>query len=462
MNKLMQSLDTWFKGLTYPQKFTVITIIFVFPVIAFLPLIGNEVSRINRYGTNELFGTLYTRPLWKIAHDLYLHEVLSEKFAEGEVELSAVEALQATIDTDFAELEARQRQEVLSQPYQSEVAGFKERWENIKGLVSNADPAALNAQHESLINDFNDLILRVGESSNLVLDPDLDTYFMKDVVLFDMTKNQALTFEIYQLANGAEVGQPLSAREQEQIAGLLSDIETNMAQIDRKTSGALENNTSGEMGQIITPALDEYRKQMQSFVDFVQNNVISGSVSDSSGMLQAFENIHKANQDFFTAASDALQTGVAARVNSTIFRFYPIALIVLISVAAAFLLGQRMMGSISEPLTQLSNATQQLATSTNRRSGARQLNLISVLSDRACCSDKRRWSVLSGPAHDGLNQRAAHPTEQRHATTCHRRSLGARRSAGLRRTRKGFKSVQQNGGRPRTRQNLAYSTRQRT
>ena len=362
MNKLMQSLDTWFKGLTYPQKFTVITIIFVFPVIAFLPLIGNEVSRINRYGTNELFGTLYTRPLWKITHDLYLHEVLSEKFAEGEVELSAVEALQATIDTDFAELEARQRQEVLSQPYQSEVAGFKERWVNIKGAVLNADSAALNAQHESLINDFNDLILRVGESSNLVLDPDLDTYFMKDVVLFEMTKNQTLTFEIYQLANSAEVGQPLSAREQEQIAGLLSDIETNMAQIDRKTSGALENNTSGEMGQIITPALDEYRKQMQSFVDFVQNNVISGSVSDPSGMLQAFENIHKANQDFFTAASDALQTGVAARVNSTIFRFYPIALIVLISVAAAFLLGQRMMGSISEPLTQLSNATQQLAT----------------------------------------------------------------------------------------------------
>ena len=133
MNKLLQSLDAWFKGLTYPQKFTIITVIFVLPVVAFLPLVGKEVDRINRYGTNELFGTLYTRPLWKIANDLYLHEALSEKFAKGEIEFSEIEALQATIDEDFKQVEARQRQEFLSEPYQSEVAGFKERWMGSRG-----------------------------------------------------------------------------------------------------------------------------------------------------------------------------------------------------------------------------------------------------------------------------------------------------------------------------------------
>lgn len=361
MNKLLQSLDAWFKALTYPQKFTVITVIFVLPIVAFLPLVGNEVDHINRYGTNELFGTLYTRPLWRITNDLYLHEALSEKFAAGEVELSEVEALQATIDKDFEAVEARQRQEFLSEPYQSEVAAFKERWANIKASVSKTDSAELKTQHESLIADFNDLILRVGESSNLVLDPDLDTYYMKDIALFDMTQNQALTAEIYQIANSVEAGQQLSAKEQEQIASLLNDIEANMAELDRKTGVALENNTSGEMGNIITPALDEYRKQMQSFTGFVQNNALNGAASDSGSLLTAFKGINKANQGFYDASSSALQTGVAARVNSSLLQFYPIALVVLISIAAAFLLGQRMMGSISEPLIQLSNASQQLA-----------------------------------------------------------------------------------------------------
>ncbi len=361
MNRLLQTLDTWFKGLTYPRKFTVITAIFVFPIIAFLPLIGNEVDRINRYGTGELFGTLYTRPLWKITHDLYLHQVLSEKFVEGEVEFPEVEALQATIDVDFDELEARQRQEILSEPYQGEVAEFKDRWANIKVSLSNTDSAALKAQHESLINDFNDLILRTGEDSNLVLDPDLDTYYMMDIVLFEMTEIESLTFEIYQLADSVPDGQGLSAREQEQIANLLSNIETNMTQIDRKISVALENNVTGEMEPIILPASEEYRTQMQSFADFVENGVLSGAVPDPTNTLVAFEEIHKANQDFYLAASNTLQTGVSARVNSSILRFYPIALVVLASVAGAFLLGQSIMSSISHPLSQLVDASQQLA-----------------------------------------------------------------------------------------------------
>lgn len=362
MNRIVQSLESWFKGLTYPKKFTVITVIFLLPVIAFLPLIRNEVNRINRYGTEELFGTLYTRPLWKITNDLYLHQVLSTKFVNGETEIAALEALQATIDADFADLEARQRQEILSSPYQSEVAEFKTRWTTIKDSIPTGDAAELETQHQELLNDFKSLIIRIGEDSNLVLDPDLDTYYMMDIVLFEMPENQQWAFEIYQLASKAGANQPLSIGERERLAGLLGNIESNMAQIDRKIGVVLANNINADMEPIISPALEEYKVQMQAFEDFVQGEVLGGSFDGSSEQnLRAFQEIHKANQDFYTAASNTLQTGVSARVNSSILRFYPIALVVLASVAGAFLLGQSIMSSISQPLVQLVEASQQLA-----------------------------------------------------------------------------------------------------
>jgi putative methionine-R-sulfoxide reductase with GAF domain/HAMP domain-containing protein len=341
----------------------VITVIFILPIFAFLPLIGNEVTQINRYGTNELFGTLYTRPLWKVTSDLYLHQVLSQKFAAGEVEFAEVTAVQAIIDFDFKEIEARHQQEILSQPYQDEVAEFQSRWLEIKASVPESDLATLESQHQQLIADFHALITRIGEDSSLILDPDLDTYYMMDIVLFEMPENQAWTYEIYNLADRAQIGSPLSITEQEQVKGLLGNIEANMAQMDRKISVALANNTNGEMEPLILPAMESYRSQMQSLADFIRNDLLGNTITQDlrEQNLLVFKEFHQANQDFYTAASTTLQTGVSARVNSSILRFYPIALVVLASVAAAFLLGQNIMSSISEPLVHLIDASQQLA-----------------------------------------------------------------------------------------------------
>lgn len=362
MNRILQSLDVWFKGLTYPKKFTVITVIFLLPVVAFAPLIGNEVDRINRYGTGELFGTLYTRPLWKIANDLYLHQVLAGKFVNGDIEFAELQALQATIDSDFEELEARQLQEILSSPFQSETAEFKTRWVEIRNSVQSSDAKTLETQHQGLIEDLKNLIIRVGEVSNLVLDPDLDTYYMMDIVLFEMPENQQWTFEVYELSNQASANRSLSGREQEQIEGLLDNIDSNMEQIDRKMNVALSNNLNGDMSPIILPAFDDYKRQVQAFEEYIQNNVLAGAGEGTSAqLLQAYGAVHQANQDFYTAASNSLQTGVSARVNSSILRFYPIVLVVLASIFGAFLLGQSIMSSISQPLIQLIEASQQLA-----------------------------------------------------------------------------------------------------
>src|SRR5262245_42758327 len=104
MNNTINSLSAWFRRLTYQQKFNVISMIFFIPVIAFFPLIGNEVRRIERYGSDELFGTIYIRPLWKIQNDLHLHQLVSEKFFNGDADVVELEEIQEVVDASFNSL----------------------------------------------------------------------------------------------------------------------------------------------------------------------------------------------------------------------------------------------------------------------------------------------------------------------------------------------------------------------
>nr|MDQ3006086.1 GAF domain-containing protein [Chloroflexota bacterium] len=74
-----------------------------------------------------------------------------------------------------------------------------------------------------------------------------------------------------------------------------------------------------------------------------------------------FNEARKANLAFYASASEALENGVAARVNSLTLRLYLIGTVVLLSILAAFAIGQKIMNAISQPLTQLAEATQRLA-----------------------------------------------------------------------------------------------------
>ncbi|MDQ3006868.1 MAG: hypothetical protein M3R47_15990, partial [Chloroflexota bacterium] len=105
MNNIFKFLRERFNRLTFPQKFNVVAVIFIFPLVAFIPLLLDQSTRIDHYGRKELFGTLYLRPLWQLTEDLQTHELLTQKYLDGEVQFSDVQAAQLTIDADFQRLE---------------------------------------------------------------------------------------------------------------------------------------------------------------------------------------------------------------------------------------------------------------------------------------------------------------------------------------------------------------------
>jgi GAF domain-containing protein/HAMP domain-containing protein len=362
MKRLITALAHWFSGLTYPRKFNVIALIFLLPILAFFPLIRNQTDRIDRYGTHELFGTLYLRPLWRLTDTVHQHQLVSLQYLDGEVEFSRVEQAQRLVDAEFDAYEFTQRQEILSEEFRTEEGRLKSLWIALKNSIKNGSREDVLSQHSQLLGELSALVTRVGDFSNLILDPDLDTYYSMDAVLLKLPENQQILFELQGILDTQSDGQPLLTETRLRLLTLSGRLAANNTALNRNLNVAAQNTTTAEI-EILISAFEDYQTEINAVVDGMSVFATDADAPESVivDLKARLETAREANNTFYNSASVGLQTGVSARINALVLQFYVIALVALASVAGAFLLGQSIMASISQPLFQLAETSQKIA-----------------------------------------------------------------------------------------------------
>jgi sigma-B regulation protein RsbU (phosphoserine phosphatase) len=165
----------WFSRLSYPQKFIIISLIFILPLLAFGPLIYQQVVRIDQYGTKEYYGTLYLRPLQQFLVAVQRHEqLIARKWRNVDV-TTELTAAQAEADAALSALEGVDRQYTDAFQSGTQVEDLKTQWRAIKAGAATLNPRQSAQQHEALITSIKVLTTHVGDASFLILDPDLDT-----------------------------------------------------------------------------------------------------------------------------------------------------------------------------------------------------------------------------------------------------------------------------------------------
>src|SRR5258706_8480394 len=209
-----------FSGLKYPTKFTLIALIFTLPLIAFAPLALEQSTRIEQYGRKELYGTLYLRATQKLLADVLAHQFAAKEYFEGEAPLSEVKGIQSQVDADFQALEVVQAAYGNTLQLYTEVDVLKTQWQTLVTNLPSLNEAESNTRHTQLTAATYDLIAKVGDTSSLILDPDLYTYYMMDAVLLKLPENQALRFQTLLIAEQAAHHRTLSPEEKAQMTAL--------------------------------------------------------------------------------------------------------------------------------------------------------------------------------------------------------------------------------------------------
>ncbi|HEX4083966.1 MAG TPA: methyl-accepting chemotaxis protein [Chthoniobacteraceae bacterium] len=229
MTRLLRKLRLW-------QKIVLIIAAFVLPVgvLAFFTFQSFEENV--RIALLEKDGTAFLRPAAELLHAVTEHRVLVQRYEMGEKDLqSEILAAQDQVDHAFAAvdqarqqygaqldytpdgLQAHGRPRAWIEPMRAEWQAIKSQWSQLK-----ADDSL--AQHQQLIDDIQEMISHVGDTSTLSLDPALDSYYLMDVGVFALPPMQERLNGI--VVTGLQILDPHGG-DSAKLAGLIALVHDN-------------------------------------------------------------------------------------------------------------------------------------------------------------------------------------------------------------------------------------------
>lgn len=326
----------WFSRFKIPSKLLIISLSFVLPIAVMLHLIIEGISKDIRFSTLEVYGLEYQRPLAQLLYDIpfHLRFVRLNAIHEGN-QLENMQATQGKIDKAFADLKVVDAKIGVDLQFTDEglakrnrshlrVEVIKKEWENLKRDLSEASLEDLIERHYHLVTDILEMILHNGDTSNLILDPDLDTYYLMDIVLNTIPGNQdriskALNFCVKAFQDGV-----LSIEERDQImiySLLLKDVDLTRMSSSVVTALNEDKNFHGispSLSANILPAFESYQKAMQNFVDIINKDLKMETV-DASLMEEYLILGTTAKSEGFKLwhiAMDELENMLKVRINS--------------------------------------------------------------------------------------------------------------------------------------------------
>lgn len=357
-----RSLMATVRRLAYPQKFALISLLFVLPLATFYPTVESQIIRIIQYGYNELHGTYYLRPLQSLLSQIQAHARAEEALRGGAATQSEVDALAAEIDGHFQALEAVQRQYGAALLVTTQVTALKTAWEELKTNGASLTASQNSDAHNLLSAAVANLIEHVGDTSSLILDPDLDTYYMMDVVLLKLPDNQTKLHQIIGLVRRVILTGQFSANDRTNLINLTGTLRENLDDLDKNLDKSFQNNSSGLFQRQVDEARFAYTNAVRSVLLIIEARLINVSTPrlDLAEFSTTADTALAATTTLYQATSNTLAQGIQSRINNLLRDIlFPVAVAV-VTIGAAFWIGLAMMRSISRPLSALAQAAQSL------------------------------------------------------------------------------------------------------
>jgi len=210
-------------------KLLVFSAVLALPIILLLYSVVSGYDEGIRYTRKELEGARRLESLRQMAEDVRVHQRLDYLRLKGDLRWEA-QRKQAAEHID----------ELLASEAAPELAA---RWQQLRTRPA-ATPAESVAAHQQLAAGVRDLVLELGDSSGLVIDPEMDSYYMMELAVTILPDAQAIIANAAMLANEEALGNPVSESNRLQFA-IYAD--------------ALENSTLPQVRHAVETSLREDR-----------------------------------------------------------------------------------------------------------------------------------------------------------------------------------------------------------
>ena len=261
--------------LSYPKKFALISVLFALPLAVVMYLLLSEINQRIESTYREMLGGRYLRPLRNLHEHAGESHMLARAYSQGEIALRPdLVRAQAAIDEDMSRLQQVNQELGETLKTASKFSVVMENRKFLKERVLTVKLADQDALHVKFIADVRSLFSLVGDTSRLILDPDLNTYYLMDSVLLKLPAGAELLAQARILGReilGRGVLRPEERAELIRISGLL---QSHIEQTRYGLGVAFGSNPTQVLKPRLSEALQSYDNAISDLLVGIRNEMI--------------------------------------------------------------------------------------------------------------------------------------------------------------------------------------------
>lgn len=309
MKRILKKIKIW-------QQLLIVSFLFAIPIVVLLLFLINSHNRAITMTETEIAGQKFLEPLHSIISLLpkYQCNILSSKICNTNLK-DDLENIEQKIEHNFNLLigSLKDYAQILKVTQQDLAKLDKEnllpnnlqaQWQNYKSISSNEQTSVIETEFISLFNNVLALNRYIADESHLILDPDLDSYYMMDISIIVMP-------EIYkQISDVIHLCSSLSSKD--------SLMKANF-ELFQYYSKSLENDLIHRINYGVDVAR-RFDKQFYGISESLQNDLPKAMKNYEKNLIEYIRNLNNINTDSLKSLTQNLKkTTVAALESGELF-----------------------------------------------------------------------------------------------------------------------------------------------
>jgi methyl-accepting chemotaxis protein len=292
----VRAMSSIFGRLTIIHKLTLVTLLFLIPIGLLGKLFVDQSLKDAAFAEKERLGLAYLQQIWPVASAVTAHP------------------------DKIADLVAR-----YAKPMKEAAAHYDQAFgsgEETKALQEAFAAGDARDAKDALEN----LIAKVGDQSNLILDPDLDSYYAMDVVVVKIPSAILTVRDLQDVLAGLEGKENPDARLKSRLAVALGKAASDAEAIAKSIDLAAAANADGSLKQNLNnerAALSSTLRALASQAQAISTGV-TGKIIGSAMLEPAFDDARKALDAGWQATARELDRLLKARIDGimSVLRFH--------------------------------------------------------------------------------------------------------------------------------------------
>ncbi len=291
--------------LKYPGKFGLVGLVLIFPLLIvlnqFLTGINNDIE----FSSKEQVGLEYNAGILRFLQLVQQHGTFSAAYLSGDDTL--LDAIMATQGQIQAQIETQNKVDANIGDYldvRADWRTLRDSWISLQNRTFGLSIAENFEAHNTLIDNILRVITVVGNNSNLILDPDIDTYYLMDVLINKQPLAAKYSHQIQMYSAAMMARGTINVEDRTRLTILAGILRNALTQLD--ASFGYTFGFTPAVQSRIQPAIEANRAATETLLRLVNDQLLRVRINTNGdgadvGMVEA------KLADFLPATEPALQ-----------------------------------------------------------------------------------------------------------------------------------------------------------